>query len=327
MTSHLVDLASHQHGIRLAKVKAAGFTRVNVKISEGTDTTVNPDAGMWIGQAKGLGMDLCTFHWLNGSHSGKQQAAVALGQLRHFGLMNGTAHQVDCEDTKHPATWTIWRDYVNAMQDALGRHVINYTGDWWWPGHMGKNNGAALTPYLWAAPNHGYDSKYPGDASAEWHAGYGGWGGYSALQYAVSPVAGAGGGKLSKTAFRDPKVWSALTGLEPTGGFLMALSDDQQKNVLRILENLDSVINVALLRGETVLSQRLTMGDGSAIDGAQFVTLEDMAAIKGALGGIAEPIPVDVDATAVAMALANNPDFLKALAKAVNDDAAERLTS
>jgi hypothetical protein len=104
------------------------------------------------------------------------------------------------------------------MQDTLQRHVINYTGDWWWPDHMHDNNGAALTPYLWAAPNNGYGAAYPGDASPDWHAGYGGWVDLSALQYTVAGVAGAGGGDLSQTAFRDPTVWPALTGSAMTGG-------------------------------------------------------------------------------------------------------------
>lgn len=213
MTSHLVDLASYQHGIDLAVVKAAGFSRVNIKLTQGT-SYVNPYIEEFVDGARANGLDICTFHWLDGRSSGAAQAQYALAQMDRFGLRLGTAHQCDCEDTQYPASWLIWRDYVNAMQDALGRPIINYTGDWWWPAHMGANNGAAVTPYLWAAPNHGYDTSYPGDSSSDWNAGYGGWSTYSALQYAVSPISGAGGGDLSKTAFREPHVWTALTGVD-----------------------------------------------------------------------------------------------------------------
>jgi hypothetical protein len=215
MTALLVDLASYQHGINLAAVKAAGFTRVNIKLTEGS-SYVNPYIGEFVDGARANGLDICTFHWLNGRSTGATQAAAALAQMDRYGLRDGTAHQCDCEDTTSPATWAVWRDYVNAMQQALGRPVINYTGDWWWPAHMGSNNGAAVTPYLWAAPNHGYDTTYPGDTSGDWHAGYGGWGDYAALQYAVSSIPGAGGTdpNLSKTAFRDPHVWTALTGVD-----------------------------------------------------------------------------------------------------------------
>lgn len=70
-----------------------------------------------------------------------------------IGDLDDVAHQVDCEDTQNPATWPTWRDYVSAMQDARRRHVLAYTGDWWWKPRGW--NGASLTPYLMAAPNAG----------------------------------------------------------------------------------------------------------------------------------------------------------------------------
>jgi hypothetical protein len=159
-------------------------------------------------------MGICTFHFLDSSASGAEQAAVAYQGMKDIGGTAGMAHQCDVEDPDAgdpgPATFAIWRDYVNAIQDKLGRPVVNYTGDWWW-GPRGWT-GANLTPYLWAAPNAGYPGSYPGDDSPHWHAGWGGWGDYAILQYAVSPIAGAGGGNLSKSAVRDPRVWAALTG-------------------------------------------------------------------------------------------------------------------
>lgn len=133
------------------------------------------------------------------------------------------AHQLDCEDTQRPATQQIMRDYVTAMQDHLGRHIVLYTGDWWWQPRGW--DGASLTPYVWAAPNAGYLSAYPGDTSSYWRAGYGGWGDYAILQYAVSPISGAGGGNISKSAIRDSRVWAALTGtaIKEDG---MAFADD-----------------------------------------------------------------------------------------------------
>jgi len=218
MTSYLIDVASpYQDGIDLAEVLAAGFTRVNVKISQG-DWYTNPNAQMWITRAQQLGMGVSTFHWLDNSASGKAQAQFALGLMDRYGVRYGAVHQCDCEDTKSPATWTIWRDYMTEVQQGLGRYAINYTGHWWWTA-AGRNwNGASITPYLWAAPNHGYDIAYPGDSSPDWNAGYGGWDQYTALQYAVSPVWGAGGGELSKTAWRSQPAWDALTGVAASSG-------------------------------------------------------------------------------------------------------------
>jgi hypothetical protein len=90
--------------------------------------------------------------------------------------------------------------------------VLCYTGDWWWEPRGW--NGASVTPYVTGAPNHGYDTAYPGDDSPDWLANFGGWGPFAALQYTVSGVPNAGGGSLSKTACRDPAVWPALTGVD-----------------------------------------------------------------------------------------------------------------
>jgi Glycosyl hydrolases family 25 len=216
VTQFLIDVASpYQDGIDLAKVKAAGFTLINVKLSQGV-SYINPNAQMWIDKARSLGMGVCTFHWLDNSASGRAQANFALGLMDRYGVRYGAGHQCDCEDTNKPATWAIWRDYMNAMQDGMGHHVAAYTGDWWWEPRGW--DGASITPYLWAAPNDGYVSSYPGDSSSKWNAGYGGWSALSAMQYAVSPISGAGGGDVSKTAFRDPAVWTALTGVDATSG-------------------------------------------------------------------------------------------------------------
>jgi hypothetical protein len=215
MTEYLIDMASYQQGINLNVVKAAGFNKVNIKLSQG-NWYVWSNANTYINQATSLGMGVCTFHWLDNSTTGSAQAKIVQDLMKKYGGPQGWAHQCDCEDTKKPATWAIWRDYINSMQDFLQRHVVNYTGDWWWPGHMGNNNGAAITPHLWAAPNDGYKPSYPGDSSSDWHAGYGGWGDYHILQYAVSAIPNAGGGQISKSAIKDPSLWAELTGGEMT---------------------------------------------------------------------------------------------------------------
>jgi hypothetical protein len=209
MTLHLLDIASYQAGMNLAAAKAAGFGAVNIKTSQG-NSYVFDKAADWAKEARRLGMGICTFHWLDNSTSGTEQARIAFQHMRDLGGPDGMAHQCDNEDT---ATWQITRDYVAEMWQLLGRPIAMYTGRWWWTG-PGRNyaGGADLTPYLWAAPNVGYLSAYPGDQSKHWTASYGGWNDYAILQYGVGPIAGAGGGDISKSAIRDPKIWDALTG-------------------------------------------------------------------------------------------------------------------
>lgn len=221
--SRLVDLASYQEGISLPAVLAAGFTAVNIKLTQGN--WYRWTAGRaYADSARNLGMGICTFSWIDNSASGATQAAYAYQQMQAIGGPDGLAHQCDCEDPVRPATYAIWRDYIAWWQDKIGRPVVNYSADWWW---MPRGwTGATVTPYLWAAPNSGYLSEYPGDTAGSWRAGYGGWTEYSLLQYAVQSISGAGGGNLSKTAIRDPQVWAVLT-----GGKDMAVSDDDTRRI------------------------------------------------------------------------------------------------
>lgn len=221
MTLFLVDLASYQEGIDLAAVRRAGFGLANIKTSQGNWYTWSA-ARTYADRARVQGFGLSTFHWLDNTASGAEQARIAYGHMVELGGPDGMAHQCDNEDTTRPASWAITRDYVHAMQDLLGRPIVMYTGDWWAtaPARAGWDV-ASLTPYLMAAPNRDYLPGYPGDDSADWLAGYWGYDYLSLMQYAVAPIDGAGGGKISKTAIRSPEVWAALT-----GGDDMPLSED-----------------------------------------------------------------------------------------------------
>jgi hypothetical protein len=234
MTDLLIDLASYQAGIDLSRPAFDAWNRVNIKTSQGNWYVANRQRSRaWADQARALGKGIMTFHWLDMSTSGAEQARIAFREMQALGGPDGMAHQADTEDdgrTYGPMTYRVWRDYVNAMQDLMGRHVINYTGDWWWPGGW---DGASVTPYLMAAANVGYFGSYPGDASPHWNAGYGGWSTLAAMQFRVGPIpnGGPGASDVSMTAIRDPAVWAALTGgqatmstpldLDPSGAYLI----------------------------------------------------------------------------------------------------------
>lgn len=209
-TRYLIDVATWQGPLKIEDVVRAGFTAVNLKISHGGGrTSVHPDVAGWVTRAKAAGVGISTFHFLTGAATGRAQADYAYSRMRALGLAVGTAHQVDCESD---ATEAILRDYTIRMQEILGRPVIIYSADWWWASRGWP--GAELTPYLWAAPNDPAvaDPAFP----AAWAAGYGGWTDLSVLQYAVAPLIFPDGSKgtikVSKSAIRDPAVWSALTG-------------------------------------------------------------------------------------------------------------------
>lgn len=213
MTLHLIDIASYQAGINLDTVRASGFSLVNIKTTQGLGYTFSP-ALSYARQAHARGMGISGFHWLDNSGTGAAQAAYCWRTLGPIVAECGpVALQVDNEDPAKPATWAITRDFVYAIADKLGHLPYMYTGDWWAAGSGRASwDVHSLTPWLMAAPNAGYDGSYPGDTSPHWRAGYWGYTDLSLMQYAVGPIAGAGGGNISKAAIRDPNLWAALTG-------------------------------------------------------------------------------------------------------------------
>jgi len=222
-TLWLVDIASWQaperlgvaNALDLDKAKAAGVNLVNIKSSQGIGYTFNGGVA-YAAWAKRIGLGISTFHWLDASAPGAVQAAYAYAQVVRMGGPDGFAIECDCEDN---ATNAQLREYVDWWQQKIQRKIMIYSGDWWWQPRQANyapwGTMAALTPYYTAAPNAGYLGSYPGEESSHWKSGYGGWANLSMMQYAVSPIVGIGGGNLSKSAIRDPAVWTALTGGSP----------------------------------------------------------------------------------------------------------------
>lgn len=290
MTEFLLDLASYQEGIDLRACRRTGYTVANIKTSEGRGY-IWQSAATYADRARSHGFTVGTFHWLDSSASGAAQANIAYQRMKDLGGPDGMFHQCDCEDD---ATFAIWRDYINAMQDKLGRHVVNYTGDWWWTARNWY--GADLTPYLWAAPNNGYLDSYPGDDSPQWNAGYGGWDHYSVLQYAVQPISGAGGGNISKSAIRDPNVLVALTG----GGTIV--TPDQEAELLRNAHNADWMGTALMQGGDRELPQAQGQQPGKFVVKNELHRKLD--AILNAVGKIpASPVDQGQLATDIANAL------------------------
>jgi hypothetical protein len=172
VTLLLLDLASYQQGVDLSLPAYDAWGLVNIKTSQGNWYVADRTRSRkWADQARVEGKGVMTFHWLDASTSGAEQARIAYREMGELGGPDGMAHQADTEDNGKkygPLTWAIWRDYVDEMQELLGRHVLNYTGDWWWTDRAAAGTARALTPYLMAAPNIGYLAKYPGDQSGHW---------------------------------------------------------------------------------------------------------------------------------------------------------------
>lgn len=217
MTLRLVDVSRWQGDrpdpLSLAATQAAGYHIVNVALTGGKGYVSGPWAGTVLADAEHRGMGRSVYHWLDGRTSGAAQAAASLARMRSlFGAgLAGFAHCVDVEETGAygitPPTWEHVKTYVDTMQQALGRFIMVYTGDWFWPKTW---PGGAITPYLMAAPNDPLTSR-PADDSPAWRAGYGGWSELSVMQWGIGPMPGTNV-NCSLSVVRDLSTWAALTG-------------------------------------------------------------------------------------------------------------------
>jgi glycosyl hydrolase family 25 len=223
----LVDVSRYQvertNPLDLAAAKTAGYAIANIALTGGRGYTSGPWAQTYTDRARTLDMGVSTYHWLDGRTTGAAQAAAQLARMRTmFGTgLGGFAHIVDIEETGGngitPPTWAHVRDYVTAMQNALGRHIAIYSGRWWWAPRDWP--GATLTPWLMGAPMTGYLHATPSATSAAWAATYGGWDQLAIMQWGVAPLPGTGDCSLS--VIRDHGIWADLTG----GDTLMPAAD------------------------------------------------------------------------------------------------------
>ncbi len=207
MTIYVADIASYQGSLSPTALLAAGFSGINVKISHGIgQKSVHPNAKSWLRDTR---FSKSTFHYLTDEASGQEQAGYAYARFRELTpAAESVAHVVDVENPT--VTAKIFTDYVTTMATLLGRPICVYSGAWFADSRPWITI-SARAPWLWAAPDAGYPGSYPGDTSAQWEVGYGGWGTLAAMQYRVGPISGI---DVSQTAVRSAQVWAAMRGEE-----------------------------------------------------------------------------------------------------------------
>lgn len=208
MTILVADVASYQAGLTFSQLQAAGFTGINLKISDGiTVDHVHPSAKQWAADAVTAGWGISTFHYLRSTASGMTQAGYAYARLLelHPLALTTFAHVVDVEDRY--VTEAIFNEYVSTMAMLIGPFT-GYTGRWYADSRPWLKASANL-PWLWAAPSQGFLDAYPGDDSTDWNVDYGGWTELAAMQYAVLTINGV---RVSHTAVRSADVWASMRG-------------------------------------------------------------------------------------------------------------------
>jgi GH25 family lysozyme M1 (1,4-beta-N-acetylmuramidase) len=253
-----VDLhPGYQAGISIEQIHKEGFDFIICKLSQGKSSASYVGSVPWLQQAKKLGMVALGYHYLTTDDpcAQAQTFAKALMVAGVPGCLDVEQGSGDIQNVKA---------FLNECQRLGAKVPLLYLPQWYWK-QIGSPSLDGL-PKLWSSryPDNtvGYASQNYQRVPANFWDGYGG-NSVAVLQF--TSAARVAGHTTDANAFRGTlSELSALVGntapnppapavnpVQPTNtsrdGFLMALTDDEQKELLAIARNL----NFQLYSGNT----------------------------------------------------------------------------
>lgn len=219
-----LDISHHQDArLDLAQCRREGIEFVILKATEGA-SYVDPEFAANLAEARKAGLLTAAYHYVRSNAPAADQVANV---RRVVPLDVPVIPDVEANSGILPLT----TDIVRRLRDAGYRVPLLYLPRWYWL-QLGSPDmrGFGLPP-LWS-------SRYPdnvvgslADEFADVPAGY--WNGYGGLDVAVlqftSSVRIAGHQPIDANAFRGSR--DELAKLLGYGGFLMALSDQEQRDL------------------------------------------------------------------------------------------------
>ena len=230
-----IDVSNHQGNFDFAAAKGEGFAFATHKVNEG-DGYLDP---FWP-----RARDLMREHFpglfggyvfcRRGSHPEREADTL----LQHLGDPS-IPIQLDYEDTIGGGSIEDMWARINAIQ-ARGMRVFSvYLPRWYWRDRMGSPNLAGI-PALWNSHyvyGKGYASTLyetsPGTIEAGWAGFHPGGPQVRILQF--SETARVAGQLIDVNAFRGTEAELRALFAGDTGGFLMALSDDEQRQLFEAI--------------------------------------------------------------------------------------------
>jgi lysozyme len=237
-----VDLhPTYQAGISIPQIHSEGFDFLICKMSQGTTSKSYAGSIPWLQQARSQGMQTLGYHYLtNGNPEG--QAKVFTDALKAAGV----AGAIDVE--KGSGDIDNVHAFYNECESMGCRIALLYLPQWYWK-QIGSPAMQGLPP-LWS-------SRYPdmvlGTAMQNYQkVPHSYWDGYGGLDVAVlqfSSTSRVAGHTVDANAFNGTYAELA-TLLSPNGtalsakeeGFLMALNDAEQEELLGLARTIDAQI-------------------------------------------------------------------------------------
>lgn len=276
MTLYGIDISNNNgQGIDMNQVRDEGFDFVFCKVSQGNWFA----DGTWPAYrdaALAAGLLVAGYHYLeDGDPQG--QASWYLNHLADDGHC-GTMVDFEASSGNQANFW----GFVNAV-NGLGRQVnVSYEPRWYWQ-QIGSPDLSQLPGLIQSSyvGGSGYAAAlYPGDDSPMW-AGFGG-AEVQLLQF--TDAAQVAGYRVDANAFRGSRSELAALLGQPGGGFLMALSDDEQRELLTKTREIWDQLRGPNGQGWPQLGQNA--------QGANLTPVDKLAAIGGEVAAIGTKLGV-----------------------------------
>lgn len=231
-----VDLhPSFQAGISIPQVRNEGHDFLICKLSQGTSATPYAGSIPWMRQAQQDGMFAMGYHYLmDGNPLG--QAAVFASQLKAAGVSGA----IDVENGS--GNLDNVHTFYNECKRLGARISLLYLPAWYWK-LIGRPNMSGLPP-LWSSRYPDNTVGTPAQNYSRVPSSY--WDGYGGLDVAVLQFTSSGkvaGHVVDCNAFRGTRdQFATLVSSPLQTGFLMALNDAEQAELLASVRNINAQI-------------------------------------------------------------------------------------
>lgn len=298
MSLYYADIASYQAGLNLS-----GVPFVVVKATEGT-SYFNPTYAGFKSQAASKGIKFAAYHAF---HAGN---AAAQADFAFSKVGAGTPLMLDWENFGDNPNLNDAVQFIDRYRARGGSIRMVYLPKWYWQGNIGSPNLKPLVDRgcLLVASN------YNGPENA---AGWASFGGMPVWALQFSSTYPFNGQQIDMNNYHGTiaQLWADITGT-PNGGFLMALTDAEQLELLTIARKMGaadpSYKSTQIVNAATqAATQAGVKADavGAKVDAvkAELDTVKDLSG----------PGQV-VDPAQLAAALTQVPDFYTKLAAAIS---------
>lgn len=222
-----IDVSNHQREFNFAGAAAEGYRFATHKVTEGTDYRDPYWPRARAEMAKHFPGRFGGYVFCRTNTDPQREADVMMAALGDPSI----PVQIDYEDTLNGGSGADLARRVQAYRDRGARLLPVYLPRWFWEGRMGRPDLSFIRDVgLWNSNyvnGTGYGSALYNPNSAGWQ----GFGGVDVRILQFTEQAQVAGQRIDANAVKDAAALNAIFGTN-TGGFMPALNDDEQREML-----------------------------------------------------------------------------------------------